>query len=75
VEELDLIEGSVKTPVKTSDLIMAVLRETPSSTLAEVAATIGKSVSAVERSSAKLVDAGKLRYVGPKKGGHWEVLE
>jgi len=75
VEELDLIEGTVRTPVKTPDLIMAVLRETPSSTLAEVAATIGKSVSAVERASAKLVAAGKLRYVGPKKGGHWEVLE
>lgn len=83
VEELDLIEGLVKTqvetlvrtPVKTPDLIIAVVQETPSSTLAEVAATIGKSVSAVERASAKLVDAGKLRYVGPIKGGHWEVLE
>jgi hypothetical protein len=58
------VETRVETPVKTPDLIMAVLRETPSSTLAEVAATIGKSVSAVERASAKLVDAGKLRYVG-----------
>jgi ATP-dependent DNA helicase RecG len=75
VEELDLIEGLVKTPVETPDLIMAVLRAMPSSTLAEVAATIGKSVSAVEWASAKLVGAGKLRYVGPQKGGHWEVLE
>lgn len=43
-------------------------------TLTEVAAQLGKSVSAVERASAKLVADGKLRYVGPKKGGHWEVL-
>ena len=43
-------------------------------TLAEVAAQIGKSVSAVERASAKLVTEGQLKYVGPKKGGHWEVL-
>lgn len=37
-------------------------------TLTEVAAQLGKSVSAVERASAKLVADGKLRYVGPKKG-------
>jgi ATP-dependent DNA helicase RecG len=24
--------------------------------------------------SAKLVKAGKLRHVGPQKGGRWEVL-
>lgn len=43
-------------------------------TLAEVAATIGKSLSAVERASAKLTKEGCLRYVGPRKGGRWEVL-
>jgi ATP-dependent DNA helicase RecG len=44
-------------------------------TLTEVAARLSKSVSAVERASAKLVTQGKLKYVGPKKGGHWEVTE
>ena len=39
-----------------------------------VATKIEKSLSAVERASAKLVKDGKLRYVGPQKGGHWEVL-
>jgi len=43
-------------------------------TLAKVAETIGKSRSAGERASATLVKAGKLRYVGPRKGGHWEVV-
>jgi ATP-dependent DNA helicase RecG len=43
-------------------------------TLAEVAAAIGRSVRAVEMASAKLVKAGKLRHVGPQKGGRWEVL-
>ncbi|WP_114970259.1 hypothetical protein [Rhodoferax ferrireducens] len=47
----------------------------PTMTLAEVAAEIGKSLSAVERASAKLVMQGRLRYYGPSKGGHWEVLE
>lgn len=42
-------------------------------TLTEVAAKLGKSVSAVERASTKRVTEGKLRYIGPKKGGHWEM--
>ena len=29
----------------------------------------------VERASSKLVKEGQLKYVEPKKGGHWEVLE
>ena len=44
-------------------------------TLAEVATTIGKSLSAVERASAKLVKAGQLKHIGPQKGGYWEVGE
>ncbi|MBU4140035.1 MAG: winged helix-turn-helix domain-containing protein [Euryarchaeota archaeon] len=51
------------------------LDEKPEMTLAEVASKIGKSLSAVERASSKLVKAGRLRFVGPKKGGHWEVIE
>jgi ATP-dependent DNA helicase RecG len=44
-------------------------------TLAEVATTIGKSLSAVERASAKLVKTGQLKRIGPQKGGYWEVVE
>lgn len=68
------VKTLVKTPVKTPDAILKYLTDNPSMTLAEVAAQTGKSLSAVERASAKLVKAGKLKYVGPQKGGHWEVL-
>ena len=51
------------------------MSENPHSSLADVASTIGKSLSAVERASAKLVKNGKLRFVGPRKGGHWEVVK
>jgi len=61
---------AVKTPVKILDY----LRKNPNDTLADVASAIGKSLSAVERASSKLVKEGKLRFVGPAKGGHWEVL-
>lgn len=60
--------------MKTPEAILAVLRKNPSCSLVEVAKIIGKSVSAVERATKKLRDQGKLRHVGPQKGGHWEVL-
>jgi ATP-dependent DNA helicase RecG len=67
-------EASVKTSVKTSVALLALLRENPDMTLAEAAAVIGRSVRAIEMASAKLVKTGKLKYVGPQKGGHWEVV-
>lgn len=66
--------SSEKTRVETPVEIIRLLKNNPYMTLAEVAATIQKSTSAVERASSKLVAAGRLRHVGPKKGGHWEVL-
>ena len=65
----------VKTSVKMPDQILRMLDENPEMTLAEVASKIGKSLRAVERASSKLVKAGRLRFVGPKKGGHWEVKD
>ncbi len=59
---------------KTSVKILELLRENPEMTLADVAAVVGKTLRAVEGASSKLVAVGKLRHVGPQKGGHWEVL-
>jgi ATP-dependent DNA helicase RecG len=61
--------------VETTVWILEALRRNPSSTLSDVAKEIGKSLRTVERVSGKLVDEGKLKHAGPKKGGHWEVLE
>jgi predicted HTH transcriptional regulator len=69
------VEAPVETRVKTPVKILQLLEQHPEMTLAEVAATIKKSVSAVERASTKLVKGGRLKYIGPKKGGHWEVIE
>ena len=71
---VELRREPVKTPVKTPEAILTLLNEQPDLTLADIAKQIGKSVSAVERAAKKLGDQGKLKYVGPQKGGHWEVL-
>lgn len=69
------MKAPVETRVKTPEMILRVLADNPSLSLAEVAAEIVKSVSAVERASSKLVKEGRLKRVGPAKGGHWEVLK
>lgn len=65
----------VETRVKTPEAIVAALRQDNSLTLAEVSERIGKSVSAVERAAKKLGEQGKLKYIGPQKGGYWEVID
>jgi predicted HTH transcriptional regulator len=67
--------SQVKTPLKTPVKILNHLKDNPELTLAELADNIDRSLSAVERATAKLVKNGKLRYIGPKKGGYWEVLD
>ena len=69
------VETRVETRIETPDRIIELLRAHPHLTLVEVAARIGKSVSAVERATAKLASEGRLRRVDPRKGGHWEVLK
>lgn len=69
------VKTPVKAPVKTEDRLLAVFAAQPGITLAEAAAHLDKSVSAIERAARRLRDGGRLRYVGPQKGGHWEVME
>ena len=68
------VETSVEASVKTTDALLALMRQNPNVTLAEAAALIGRSVRAVEMASSKLVRDGRVRRVGSRKGGRWEVL-
>jgi len=68
-------EAPVETPVETPDRIIQLLRANPQMTMAEVAEAIGRSRRAAERATTKLVADGRLRFVGPRKSGHWETLE
>lgn len=65
---------SVKTPEKTPEKILSLLSRQPTLSLSEVATAIGRSSRTVERAVAKLAEAGRLKRIGPDKGGHWEVL-
>lgn len=64
-----------KTPRKTPDKILVLLREDPRLAIPDLAASIGKSESAVERAIRRLREQNRLRRIGPAKGGYWEVVE
>lgn len=74
-EEKTRVEIQVETRVKTPEKILDLLRVHPTLTLAEVAKTLNKSVSTIERAVAKLRKEGRLQRVGPIKGGHWKVTQ
>jgi predicted HTH transcriptional regulator len=64
-----------KTPVKTPGKILALLKDEPFLTIPAMAEQLERSTSAVERALRKLREAGKIRRIGPAKGGRWEVIE
>lgn len=65
--------ASQKTPQKTPQKILAAIYENPFVSTQEMADMFGVERSTVARAVAKLKASGKLRRVGPDKGGHWEA--
>ena len=68
------VQTRVEKTTRTPERILVLLRGQPELTLSEVARAIGLAPSTVERAAARLQAEGRLRHVGPKKGGRWEVL-
>ena len=60
---------------KTSEAILEMLLANPRLTQNGTATALGISRQAVQKHIANLKAAGRLRRVGPDKGGHWEVVE
>jgi len=59
---------------KSSEKILVLLQANPELAAREVATKLGLTSRAVEKQLAKLRLAGRIRRIGPAKGGHWEVL-
>jgi len=63
-----------KSSQKSDQKVLAVIRELPTITIAELMDATGLSSSGVKKVLRKLKDANLLRRIGPDKGGHWEVV-
>jgi len=68
-------KGSAKSSEKSSEKILALLKAEPRLAAREVAERLEITQRAVEKQIAKLREDGRLRRIGPARGGHWEVLE
>ena len=67
--------GKTEMPGKTPEIILSMLKANPTLVIIDLARIMNKSESAIIRAINKLQTANRLRHVGPKKGGHWEVIE
>jgi Fic family protein len=65
--------GSEKGSEKSSEKILSLLRRAPQLSARELAEKLGLTPRAVEKQIAALRKAGRLRRVGPAKGGRWEL--
>jgi ATP-dependent DNA helicase RecG len=53
---------------------MRLLGDRPEITSSELAAELGITGKGVEWQLSRLRTSGRIRRVGPDKGGHWEVV-
>ena len=64
-----------KSGKKTVDKLWDLLKEQPHLTLAGMVAALGITRSTIQKHLTKLKASGRLRRIGPDKGGYWEVVE
>lgn len=67
-------KGSLKSSLKGSLKILEILAKEPTCTYDELAEQLSVSRRAITKQIKNLREAGKLRRIGPDKGGHWEVV-
>ena len=68
-------ESAEKTREKTREKILSILNATPYITINELAEIVGISKKGIEWQMAKLKKEGRIKRIGPDKGGYWEVME
>ncbi len=60
---------------KNSQKILDLVSENSCITISQLSEVIGITPIAIKKNIAQLKSAGRLRRVGPDRGGHWEVIE
>ena len=68
-------ESSPKGSQKTSQKIIDLMQGDPEITIAELALSVGVTDRAIKWQIERLKAQGRIRRIGPDKGGHWEVVE
>ena len=61
-------------PEKRWTNIISIMKKNSQVTIAELAKHLGVTEKTIKRDIEKLRTAGKLKRVGPDKGGYWDVV-
>lgn len=67
--------SSQESSQESSEKILNLIKENNHITTLEVALLLNISPRAVAKHFAKLKEIGKIKRVGPDKGGYWEIVE
>ena len=67
-------DSSMKSSMKSDGRLLLVLKDDPTMSLPKMAEAIGLSVAGVRKVLDKLRATGRIRRIGPDKGGRWEVV-
>ena len=68
-------KGKEKGKEKSKEKLLSILSVFPNATTADLVSATGLSTSGVEKNLRELKASGKLRRIGPDRGGHWEVVK
>lgn len=63
-----------KSGQKTVERLWQLLKDHPHLSQAGLVTALGITRSTIQKHIANLKDAGRLRRIGPDKGGHWEAV-
>lgn len=72
---LEMPETPKKHQENTKEILLQLLRQQPQLSIPALASAIGISADGIKYHLTRLKRAGKLRHIGPTKGGHWEVID
>jgi ATP-dependent DNA helicase RecG len=67
------VKTSMKTRVKTGKKILGIIKENPNVTRVEIAELTGISLKGIDWQLSRMKTLGRLKRIGPDKGGYWEV--
>ncbi|MFH1432670.1 MAG: winged helix-turn-helix transcriptional regulator [archaeon] len=63
-----------KSSQKSDQKIIELISQNPEITIDELMHKLDFSASGVKKIIKKLKESGRLKRIGPDKGGHWEVV-
>jgi predicted HTH transcriptional regulator len=69
------VKTALQTTQKTTQKIIALIRQNPEITRQELAMELEITDSGIKYHLKKMQDKGLLHRAGPDKGGYWEVVE